>query len=51
VIGFDGYAEMFEYQTAGGSPSEHALTSVDLPGESKVFMEYDESGRLSSIFR
>ncbi len=51
VQGYDGYVETFGYDTSGNSPSEHGLTTISLPTESGVTIDYDDLGRLSSIYR
>ncbi|MBN1390961.1 MAG: hypothetical protein JXA22_10010 [Candidatus Thermoplasmatota archaeon] len=51
ILANNGAATTYGYDLTPKSPSEHALTEVFLPLQSKIVIEYDGDGHLNSIFR
>jgi len=48
VTAFNGEVTSYTYNTAGGSASQHAMTSITFPGGTHRYFAYDTQGRLAS---
>jgi len=51
VVSPGGVTNLYAYQAVGGSPADHALTTVTFPDNTHKYFTWDSEGRLAEQFR